>query len=516
MSYSKEDFEQFSKKLEEIRKSQKDDFIAPNAWEEIAEEIGFPTSELRNIQNAYKMRGIGHLQHRNWTEALKELQNYLIFNPLDPEANALLAEAHLGKWVETEKKEDAQKARIYADKCLSIDPAYKKAFQIIQQLNRPEIAQEKEREKKKNKHNAIRKAPFVSKEKLNIIAFSTMLVLIILSPAIYYLITYRIPINITFYQTVANDKKAVTWMFTYEDYDDSHHNHQIQILEAQSGKLITKFPLDASVQDFSYINGKFYYQFPSKKDFEARDAFTGELVDNKKILTSHFKQLAQGIGDIRISNENIELTRKDGAKFSYRLEYDLLLSSQEADDLSYFNKSGNRWIYKYNWVRLKNTKNSAENQFYLYKTLEKPDYKRFNPDSYSHFGLPENTQFSTRIGFKSPTFLDATPLYADSTFFLVKHKSEISEEAKLRLTAMSDKGTVLWELKEEESPKSMIWLFLSKNNYKYFIQRQSNELLLSSAYVYTKDRKDSFALTMTFDAQSGKLLWQYSPNNKFE
>jgi hypothetical protein len=69
--YSKEDFERFSKKLEEIRKFQKEGFIDENAWQEIAGEIGFPLDELQNIRDAYLQKGKLHLQHQNTAEAIE-------------------------------------------------------------------------------------------------------------------------------------------------------------------------------------------------------------------------------------------------------------------------------------------------------------------------------------------------------------------------------------------------------------------------------------------------------------
>jgi outer membrane protein assembly factor BamB len=119
----------------------------------------------------------------------------------------------------------------------------------------------------------------------------------------------------------------------------------------------------------------------------------------------------------------------------------------------------------------------------------------------------------SQLSEKSPAFLDARPLYADSTFFLLKHKNEISEDSQYRFTALDQRGKVMWELKEEEKSSLILLNIARKENGRGFIYRHKDKLILSGFIPWTTDkRQDYIAITEAFDLTTGKVLWRYSPN----
>jgi tetratricopeptide (TPR) repeat protein len=519
--YSKEDFERFSKKLEEIRKFQKEGFIDENAWQEIAGEIGFPLDELQNIRDAYLQKGKLHLQHQNTAEAIEALQNYLILQPNHLEAHGLLAKIYLEKWKTDKKKDDAQKARQYAEKCIEIDPKYQEAYKIIQFLNKPKDSTQTKSDFSNTKPQKEKINTLTSwRENLIQSVFFTSLSIVMLVYALFILLDIggyfhpsRIPPNIDIFQTVANDKLVVSWMRTYKEYEGKRYDDVMHLINAQTGEEITQFPFN-NINDIEFMQGRMYYFNQKNKDFEGRDAFTGEIVDSKKIMATHFDELKQGIGDVFFSyrSNQMRLIRKDGKAFYYSPEYNWLLPEEDMHDLSYVSISKVKWIYKYQWVRKKDPANSAKSTFILCRGVSQPTGARFYMDYSDCHG--------SQLSEKSPAFLDARPLYADSTFFLLKHENEISEDSQSRFTALDQRGKVMWELKEEEK-SSLILLSIARNVpgkvFTYSIYRHKDKLILSSPnypyrYRWVEMPRPDIAITEAFDLTTGKLLWRYSPN----
>ncbi len=112
----------------------------------IAGELGLSEAELDFIDQkfqGYFYRGKGYLRHRNFDKAIEELSQALLIKPLHIETLFGLAEAHLFRWQQTQKKTDKQAALSYAERCLEIDARHEGAFLLIGKLENKHIIRKK-------------------------------------------------------------------------------------------------------------------------------------------------------------------------------------------------------------------------------------------------------------------------------------------------------------------------------------------------------------------------------------
>jgi tetratricopeptide (TPR) repeat protein len=128
--------------IEHILKLQEEHRQVPLTVEElnlVASELGLTSSEIQFIDSKFKdylFRGQGFIRYKNWDRAIEDLEKAVILKPLHLDVLFGLAEAYKNRWLEKGKKQDKQKALLYAERTLQSDARHEGALFMISQINR--------------------------------------------------------------------------------------------------------------------------------------------------------------------------------------------------------------------------------------------------------------------------------------------------------------------------------------------------------------------------------------------
>ncbi|MFN5515668.1 MAG: tetratricopeptide repeat protein [Cyanobacteriota bacterium] len=102
--------------------------------EKIATDLGIDPEEIQAAQReaqAHYTRAQGYLRLRHWEDAITELQDAVALNPANSEMLLALAQAHLGRWRLSHRREDAEELRLRARQCLALDPNSDPALELL-------------------------------------------------------------------------------------------------------------------------------------------------------------------------------------------------------------------------------------------------------------------------------------------------------------------------------------------------------------------------------------------------
>jgi tetratricopeptide (TPR) repeat protein len=114
--------------------------------ERIATELGIGDEEIREAQKQSQdnfTRSKSYLSLKHWDDAIAEVREALVFSPSNLDMLTFLANAYLGRWSETHRREDENNIRATIRQCLAIKPDCEEGLKLLAKLDRA-IAQRKQ------------------------------------------------------------------------------------------------------------------------------------------------------------------------------------------------------------------------------------------------------------------------------------------------------------------------------------------------------------------------------------
>jgi tetratricopeptide (TPR) repeat protein len=103
----------------------------------VARELGMTDEDMAAADTAardYQTRGLEHLRHKLWDEAVEELTNAVALNPAGVEPLYSLAVAHKERWLADGNVLDHERAVGYARQSLVHDPHHTPSYQLLESL----------------------------------------------------------------------------------------------------------------------------------------------------------------------------------------------------------------------------------------------------------------------------------------------------------------------------------------------------------------------------------------------
>ena len=114
------------------------------------------------------------------------------------------------------------------------------------------------------------------------------------------------------------------------------------------------------------------------------------------------------------------------------------------------------------------------------------------------------------------TFLNASVIYADSLYCVVRHQTEIGDNAKPIFSCVGVKEKkVLWEMQNIDPKQSALLAYLDKNYVASLLCSRYNNLLNISTKTCQVEGKGNrnlfYSVSCQIDIQTGKILWECAP-----
>ncbi|MGD1842720.1 MAG: hypothetical protein ACFB0B_17760 [Thermonemataceae bacterium] len=545
MSISEEEYRRYIQKVLDIQKNKDNTFLTDEDLEAIAEDLGILKQDILDARQNYLAKGRGHLKHHNWEHALQAFEEALMLGPNHEASLQGCAEAHYHLWAATQKREHKEEALAFAESCLNINPENQQAFYLISQM------------KKGNQETLP--TNLVKQKEATPARFPRRFISFLFVPAVIALIV-AIEIFSTDESTperaveqaeeivVKNDRMIeesfiasntqgpVIWVIRYTKEGIKEDNRTKEFIYHYYASLIDpatlqerkKVPLLKTTEPANpsqYVDiGRFYvfdnavyHHDKVNNQLVIRDSYTGVVKGDLRTLALQYPVLNEGVSLIARERDNgFELTTKKGNTFFYYPASALLLSKEEQNAFRRDQKNQQGWVTSYVW-----TQEQQEKKFFftLLKTKQPPFYSSNRPLRTS---LP-NAEPISKLGDRM--FLEAELLYGDQEGCVIKfYKNTGADKLEVYLTRLALDGSVIWE---KQYPKAVIFQKETSPNLGIYSHSQTvmqvlkvrNQLLLRTLdKIYTRGKRhrrgedaycDVFA---AIDFQTGKLLWEYSPN----
>jgi len=259
--------------------------------------------------------------------------------------------------------------------------------------------------------------------------------------------------------------------------------------------------------------------------------YTGEIVENNKILANRYVPLKAGVGKIKSNSDGwIDIVTTDGQEFHYFPEKQLLFSDAEWDKLS--NKSP-KAFNQYIWYFLKD---GQKKQYAL--TMEKQSPRYMNIHTYGYASTDReiaryrNTakddiasniaaayRGNTKLiaDFSGKPFLNAKVIYQDSTQCILGHVSAIGSEGKKLVSKLTADGKIAWE--KEVPAFNLLAGFFDGNGGNVLVKAYGDKLLLYTIWGIIKDgdkTKGSSPIMLELNLKTGEFGKEYAPAYKLD
>lgn len=116
---------------------QRHDSLTLSDLKSVARELGMSDEDMAAADTAardYQARGMRHIQHKLWSDAVEELTNAVALNPSNVEALYTLAVAHKERWLADGLEADREQAINYARRSLALDAGHTPSYQLLEML----------------------------------------------------------------------------------------------------------------------------------------------------------------------------------------------------------------------------------------------------------------------------------------------------------------------------------------------------------------------------------------------
>ena len=323
--------------------------------------------------------------------------------------------------------------------------------------------------------------------------------------------------SIVFYDALTSAQGTIIWLI-YANYNKSP---TINLIDGQNKKLIKEITTDI-ISPRAYIINNNVYLFDEKSHFEARNSYTGEVFLNNELLSKQLPQLASGIGTVKYNSDWLDIVTKKGEIFCYYLVTNKLYNTVEKNNLlEQYQKTP---FTKFSWVI---SPNNTEMKSLMLTSKNANSYnenaytsKNVHSISESDWGkLKRNEQIYNNeklIFSPEKTFLSAGILYADSLYCVIRHQTEIGDNAKPIFSCVGVKEKkILWEIQNIDPKQSALLTYLDKNYITSLSCGRYNNLLNISTKTCQVEGKESrnpfYSVSCQIDIKTGKILWECAP-----
>lgn len=510
MAYSDKHLKSFTQKIQELLQQKEENYLSETDLKDIAQGLGMDEGDIDKAREDYFLRGKGHLAHENLQEAIQEFEQLLFLSPKDAEAFYGMAEANYKLWLEEDKKEYKNKAEDFAKKCIQFNPKHPKAYALIQKLKGNRLALKSPLKNYSKEAKEVVNNRFGRYKTFTEIVVSTFIGSVLIgSIAVFFnydlffqlLDSSELEHPNEFY-VVMGTEGTVAWL--YQEGWEGEGN-KIYIINPMNEDILKEIDLKGAISDLSFVKGNFYYSLYESNDFEGRDMYTGQLIDSKEILSKHYQELDQGIGEVSWNADNwIELTlKKDGSTYWYAPHLKKLHSAKERG-------TNQNLLEIHAWYKLEKGKTS---QYYLVKAQKRSSEYSGMETTRSSVMFERLSANEEQLSFESPKFLEAKMIYGDEQTCIIRHQSEIGENAQIILSAMNTKGQIIWEYSSEDKNIPIVIQYILRNQSPSLNIYQDEDILLLSTRSAPYQEKEIAAVS-AIDIENGQILWQYSPEKE--
>ncbi len=107
--------------------------------EKLAEDLGINSAEIESAKKkseAHFIRAQGYMRLKHWDDAIEELNEAIAFCPCNEELLLSLAHAHLERWTEKHRRDDAENVRLRVKDCLFLQPNSEEALNLLAKLDK--------------------------------------------------------------------------------------------------------------------------------------------------------------------------------------------------------------------------------------------------------------------------------------------------------------------------------------------------------------------------------------------
>ena len=107
--------------------------------EKLAEDLGINAEEIESAKKksqAHLIRAQGYMRLKHWDDAIEELNEAIAFCPCNEELLLSLANAHLERWCEKHRRDDAENVRLRVKDCLFLQPNSEEALNLLAKLDK--------------------------------------------------------------------------------------------------------------------------------------------------------------------------------------------------------------------------------------------------------------------------------------------------------------------------------------------------------------------------------------------
>jgi outer membrane protein OmpA-like peptidoglycan-associated protein len=137
MDSKKQYIQNFIQKITAVRSAHHNPFAPMRDLKNLAMEVGITEEEWNEILNIFMDfldRGKNFVKHKNWSDAIEELEQAKAIEPNNEEVLYNLALAYENRWWEKRKKKDKELGILNAEKCLELNPQHPNSAKIITDL----------------------------------------------------------------------------------------------------------------------------------------------------------------------------------------------------------------------------------------------------------------------------------------------------------------------------------------------------------------------------------------------
>lgn len=124
-------------KILEIQQRENEKSLTNAELKQIAFEMGLDENDWQNLQTDIKnsiIKANHYFEHRNYQDAIQELEKVLVLNPYNADTIYNLAFAYYELWRRKLNPAYKRKAENYAARCIDIMPQYEQAIELISEL----------------------------------------------------------------------------------------------------------------------------------------------------------------------------------------------------------------------------------------------------------------------------------------------------------------------------------------------------------------------------------------------
>ncbi len=323
--------------------------------------------------------------------------------------------------------------------------------------------------------------------------------------------------SVVFYDAFTTAQGSNMWLI-YADYKD---NTVINLVDGKNKKLLKKIESTISRPKTEVIDNKIYL-FDDKSRFEARNSHTGEIILNDELLAKQFPQLKNGIGTTKYNAGWLDIVTKQGELFYYYLKTNKLCNETEKKNLieNYDKQAFNKfsWGISENSTALKSLMLTSKKASFYRENEYKHNYTHtINQSNWEKLKNNEKMYDDEKLIFSpEKTFLGAEIIYGDSLYCVIRHQTEIGDNAKPIFSCIGVKEKkILWEIQNIDPKQSALLAYLDKTYISSLLCTRYNNLLNISTQTCKIEGKEKgwrfYPVSCQIDIQTGKVLWECAP-----